>query len=351
MLEAIWGEGWLSPAGRRRWRASSPASTFAAGRCSTSGAASAAQTSSFCDHHGAGHVTGIDVEETVWPKTRGRAYQRGRGGEAEFVKVAPGPLPFASRRFDIVFSKDSIVHMADKHALMAEVYRVLKPGGWFAASDWLIGHDGAPSAEMRAYIAAEGLDFGMASPARYRDATEKAGFEEISDGKPQRLVPQYGREELARLKGSLYPSAVTKLGREFVDHNIEIWGKMLVVLKIRASIVRRICAAASPEFPQMSTVAVAEQAQSQRKASKEVRRHQLIEATIDTLARKGYAALTLADVAKTAGLSVGIVNFHFDTKEKLLVETLKYLAEQYRAQLERGAQAGRSDAGGKARSA
>jgi AcrR family transcriptional regulator len=68
-----------------------------------------------------------------------------------------------------------------------------------------------------------------------------------------------------------------------------------------------------------------------RKASKEVRRHQLIEATIDTLAKKGYAQLTLADVAKTAGLSVGIVNFHFETKEKLLVETLKSLAEDYRS--------------------
>jgi TetR/AcrR family transcriptional repressor of bet genes len=70
---------------------------------------------------------------------------------------------------------------------------------------------------------------------------------------------------------------------------------------------------------------------SPRKASKEVRRHQLIEATIDTLARKGFSELTLADVAKTAGLSVGIVNFHFETKERLLVETLKALAEDYRS--------------------
>ena len=67
-----------------------------------------------------------------------------------------------------------------------------------------------------------------------------------------------------------------------------------------------------------------------RKASKEVRRQQLIEATIDTLARRGYAATTLADVAKTAGLSGGIVNFHFESKEKLLVETLRALAAEYR---------------------
>jgi AcrR family transcriptional regulator len=67
-----------------------------------------------------------------------------------------------------------------------------------------------------------------------------------------------------------------------------------------------------------------------RKASREVRRHQLIEATIDVLAKKGYAELTLADVAKAAGLSVGMVIFHFESKEKLLVETLKALAEDYR---------------------
>mgnify|MGYP001764514143 CR=1 FL=1 len=51
-----------------------------------------------------------------------------------------------------------------------------------------------------------------------------------------------------------------------------------------------------------------------RKASKEVRKQQLIEATIRVLAVKGYAALTVADVAKAAGLSTGIIIFHFVSK-------------------------------------
>ena len=66
-----------------------------------------------------------------------------------------------------------------------------------------------------------------------------------------------------------------------------------------------------------------------RKASRPVRRQQLIDATIIMLARKGYSALTVADVAKTAGLSVGIINFHFESKEKLLAACLTYLAEEY----------------------
>lgn len=67
-----------------------------------------------------------------------------------------------------------------------------------------------------------------------------------------------------------------------------------------------------------------------RKLSRAARRAQLIEATIETLATRGYARTTLTEVAKVAGLSHGLVNFHFETKEKLLTETLLYLAEEYR---------------------
>lgn len=67
-----------------------------------------------------------------------------------------------------------------------------------------------------------------------------------------------------------------------------------------------------------------------RKLPRDARRAELIEATIRVLARKGYARLTTGDVAREAGLSVGLVNFHFNAKENLLVETLLFLAEEYR---------------------
>lgn len=69
----------------------------------------------------------------------------------------------------------------------------------------------------------------------------------------------------------------------------------------------------------------------QRKAPKEARRQQLIEATIDSLAKRGYAETTMADIADGAGLSRGIVNFHFESKEKLLIATLQFLYDEYAA--------------------
>lgn len=48
-----------------------------------------------------------------------------------------------------------------------------------------------------------------------------------------------------------------------------------------------------------------------RKLSRDARREQLIAATIEVLAKRGYARTTLTEVANQAGLSHGLVNFHF----------------------------------------
>jgi TetR/AcrR family transcriptional repressor of bet genes len=72
-------------------------------------------------------------------------------------------------------------------------------------------------------------------------------------------------------------------------------------------------------------------AREPRKATRQIRKRQLIEATISVLAQKGQTGLKLQDVAEAAGLSYGLVNFHFETKEKLLSETLRYMAAEYQA--------------------
>ena len=85
----------------------------------------------------------------------------------------------------------------------------------------------------------------------------------------------------------------------------------------------------------------------QRKAARPVRRQQLIDSTIAVLARKGYAGLTVADVAKEAGLSAGIVIFHFNSKDELLAAVLGALAAEYRTHWEASMNAGGASAAGR----
>ncbi len=68
-----------------------------------------------------------------------------------------------------------------------------------------------------------------------------------------------------------------------------------------------------------------------RAATKELRRQQLIDSTIAAIGRHGLSDITMANVAQGAKLSHGIVNFHFQSKEQLLVETLRYVTQEYRA--------------------
>jgi TetR/AcrR family transcriptional repressor of bet genes len=68
-----------------------------------------------------------------------------------------------------------------------------------------------------------------------------------------------------------------------------------------------------------------------RREPKAARREQLMDATLEVLARRGLAQTTLADVADAAGLSRGIVNFHFESKERLLLATLTRLSAEYDA--------------------
>jgi TetR/AcrR family transcriptional repressor of bet genes len=76
-------------------------------------------------------------------------------------------------------------------------------------------------------------------------------------------------------------------------------------------------------------------ATARRTASREKRRRQLIDATMKCIARKGMGSTTLGDVAQEAGLSQGIVNLHFESKDNLLKETLRTLVDEYREQFDK----------------
>src|ERR1700733_8787242 len=59
------------------------------------------------------------------------------------------------------------------------------------------------------------------------------------------------------------------------------------------------------------------------------RRQALIKATIAVIAKHGASGTTVERVARKASVSVGLMNFHFDSKERLFRETFRHLSEEY----------------------
>ncbi|MBL8577571.1 MAG: methyltransferase domain-containing protein [Mesorhizobium sp.] len=229
-LEALWGDGYLSPGGPDEVDRVVEGLDLRGKTILDIGCGSGGITLHLVEKHNAAHATGFDVELPVIEAARLRARKRSLSDRAIFVHAAPGPLPFADGTFDMVFSKDALLHVPDKDALFAEIFRVLKPGGVFAASNWMIGHDNEPSPDMKAYVAAEGLSFAMASPVRYAAAMKRAGFEDVETRDRNPWYRDVARRELEQLKGPLYDKVAAAVGAPYVDKNIKTWEAMQKVL-------------------------------------------------------------------------------------------------------------------------
>lgn len=230
-LEEIWGDGFLSPGGpdevARVITGIDIADKFVLDIGSGSGACAVLLV---CEHDAA-RVIGVDVENPVCEAANRRAKLAGVEDRVEILKINPGPFPFDASTFDIVFSKDSIIHIPDKAEMARQAFRVLKPGGQFAASDWLISHEGPPSLQMADYIKEEGLDFAMASPATYRQAMQDAGFVEVELVNRNPWYAKVAAQELAWLTGPDRNDLSERHGTDYIDHQIEIWTKLVGVLE------------------------------------------------------------------------------------------------------------------------
>lgn len=230
-LEALWGDGYLSPGGPAEVSRLLDGIDLTGATVLDIGSGTGGVTVSLARDHGAAAVVGIDVEEPVCARARRRVSEAALDGRVEIRVVAPGPFPLPDASVDVVFSKDSIVHIADKESLAREAFRVLRPGGTLAMSDWLIAHDDEPTPAMARYIEAEGLDFGMASPQRYRRALQAAGFVDVVLRNRNAWYLEIAREELRQLRGAGRARFEAAVGAEETARQIRTWAAMLPVLE------------------------------------------------------------------------------------------------------------------------
>jgi len=80
-------------------------------------------------------VTGVEPDAALRRRARSRAEQLGQDGRCSFVEGTAAAIPLGDASVDAVYARFLFQHLPDPAASLAEVHRVLRPGGIMAMVD------------------------------------------------------------------------------------------------------------------------------------------------------------------------------------------------------------------------
>ena len=144
----------------------------------------------------AGKAYGLDMTDEMLALARENQRKAGVAN-VEFLKGEIEQIPLPDDSVDVIISNCVINLSADKDRVLAEAFRVLRPGGRFAVSDIVVRGE-VPAAIRRSVELWIGCVAGALEEREYREKLAKAGFEAI-DVEPTRVYKvEDAREFLAR---------------------------------------------------------------------------------------------------------------------------------------------------------
>ncbi|CAL9146762.1 phosphoethanolamine N-methyltransferase [Musa acuminata AAA Group] len=119
-------------------------------------------------------VVGIDLSINMVSFALERAI--GRKCAVEFEVVDCTKKTYPENTFDVIYSRDTILHIQDKPTLFRSFFKWLKPGGKLLISDYC-KKLGAPSDDFAAYIKQRGYD--LHDVDAYGQMLKNAGFNKV----------------------------------------------------------------------------------------------------------------------------------------------------------------------------
>lgn len=142
-------------------------------------------------------VTGIDLSENMLAVAHSRNYELS-AGKVEFLLADATLLDYPDGHFDVIYSRDTILHIDDKNKLFSQFFSMLKPGGKLMITDYCCGTR-PPTEEFKDYVAQR--DYALLSPGGYGKALENAGFEDVSAEDYTGLWTEVLEDELTTMEG------------------------------------------------------------------------------------------------------------------------------------------------------
>jgi arsenite methyltransferase len=135
-----------------------------------------------------GKAYGVDMTDEMLDLARQNA-RKADATNVEFLKGYIEDVPLPDESVDVIISNCVINLSTDKPAVMAEMFRLLRPGGHLGISDVVSADELSPAerAERGSYV---GCIAGALSFAEYADELRRAGFSDVEIEPTQELTDQ-----------------------------------------------------------------------------------------------------------------------------------------------------------------
>jgi len=161
----------------------------------------------------AGKAYGLDMTDEMLALARENQRKAGVAN-VEFLKGEIERIPLPGDSVDVIISNCVINLSADKDAVLAEAFRVLKPGGRFAVSDVVVRGE-VPAKIRRSVELWIGCVAGALEESEYRAKLAKAGFEGV-DVEPTRVYTAESAREILADAG-LGAEAIAAVDGKFIS--------------------------------------------------------------------------------------------------------------------------------------
>lgn len=220
-LEWLWGEGFLSPGGREEIEEILRGTSVEGKKVLDIGCGIGGIDRLLVTEHKAQKVVGIDVIEALISRARHDTKAAGLTEQIEYRLVEPGSLEFDDAEFDVVFTKDVIVHIPDKRSIFEDIHRVLRQGGVLVGSDWLGSDNTNQSERVRAWLDFSKLDFHFHTAAQLQRLLTEVGFGSVRTRDRNSWYGNAVRDEISTVSGESRSKFVEKFGEEMADNRLQ----------------------------------------------------------------------------------------------------------------------------------
>jgi SAM-dependent methyltransferase len=161
-----------------------------------------------------GKAYGLDMTDEMLALARENQRHAGLTN-VEFLKGEIEHIPLPDNSVDVIISNCVINLSADKDRVIAEAFRVLKPGGRFAVSDVVVRGE-VPDAVRRSMELWVGCVAGALEERGYREKLSTAGFEAV-DVEPTRIYRAADARQFLEATGLCDDDAIAEIDGRFMS--------------------------------------------------------------------------------------------------------------------------------------